>query len=109
MAITSNLSIDQYANFSSVVDLSNDDGTEFDLSNYTILAQIRKEYSSTTFTAFITTVDLPTAQITLSLTKEQTGAMKAGRYVYDVLIINNMGYATRAVEGIVTVNPGASR
>ena len=47
--------------------------------------------------------------VEISLTPEQTSALKAGRYVYDVEISSGGGVKTRVVEGIVTVNPGITR
>lgn len=108
MATTANLVIDQGATFTTTINLTNDDGSEKDLTDYTVSSQIRKSYYTNTYTAFSTSkVDL-TGEITLSLTATQTSALKAGRYVYD-LEITSSEETVRVIEGIVTVTPEVTR
>ena len=111
MATISNIFINQGANFSTTVTISDGDGTALDLAAFTALAQIRKTYESTTSTSFSTTFESPrtTGEITISLTDTQTAALESGRYVYDLLITSVSGAKTRVVEGIATVNPSVSR
>ena len=111
MAAISNIFIDQGADFSTTVTVSDSAGSALDLSNYTALAMIRKTYESTTATTFTSTFadDRTTGQITISLTDVQTTALDFGRYVYDLLITDGDGDKTRVVEGIATVNPSVSR
>ena len=111
MATISNIFINQHADFSTTVTISDSDGSALDLTSYTALAQIRKTYESTTATAFTATFDSDrtTGKITISLTDTQTGALESGRYVYDLLISGVSGDKTRVVEGIATVNPSVSR
>ena len=47
--------------------------------------------------------------IQISLTPTQTGALAAGRYVYDVEITDQAGIITRVVEGQVEITPGVTR
>lgn len=108
MATTANLVIDQGATFTTTINLTNDDGSEKDLTDYTVSSQIRKSYYTSTYTAFSTSkVDLA-GEITLSLTATQTSALKAGRYVYD-LEITSSEETVRVIEGIVTVTPEVTR
>ncbi len=107
MAISSNLFIDQGAAFSVVVDINNDNGTNFDLTSYTAAAQIRRTYGTTTAISFTTAIDIVNSKVTLSLTPVQTAAL-SGRYVYD-LIITSTGTATRVVQGVVVVDPSVTR
>tara|TARA_Y100000389_G_scaffold142297_1_gene140277 strand:- start:1103 stop:1441 length:339 start_codon:yes stop_codon:yes gene_type:complete len=111
MATISNIFINQGANFSTTVTISDGDGTALDLAAFTALAQIRKTYESTTSTSFSATFESPrtTGEITISLTDTQTAALESGRYVYDLLITSVSGAKTRVVEGIATVNPSVSR
>ena len=44
----------------------------------------------------------------VSLGKTETGQLKPGRYVYDVLIINPSGKTERVVEGMILVKEGAT-
>jgi len=111
MATISNIFIDQGADFTTTVTISDSTGSALDLTSYTALAQVRKTYESTTATAFTTTFasDRTTGQITISLSDTQTAALESGRYVYDLLITGASGDKTRVVEGIATVNPSVSR
>ena len=110
MAAVSNLYIDQGADFSTTISLTDSNGNILSLTGYTALAQIRKTYGSSTIAAtFGTSLVAATGQITLSLTDTVTGAMDSGRYVYDVLITDSSGDKTRILEGQATVTPSVSR
>jgi hypothetical protein len=111
MATISNIFIDQGADFSTTVTITDSNGDALDLTGYTALAQIRKTYESTTATAFTSTFESPrtAGQITISLTDTETSGFEYGRYVYDLLITDASGTKTRVVEGIATVNPSVSR
>jgi hypothetical protein len=58
---------------------------------------------STTFAT-----DRTTGVLTISLTANQTTALDAERYVYDVEITSSTGSVTRVLEGIITVRPEVS-
>ena len=111
MATISNIFINQHADFSTTVTISDSNGSALDLTSYTVLAQVRKTYESTSATSFTATFDSDrtTGKITLSLTDTQTAALESGRYVYDLLLTGVSGDKTRVVEGIATVNPSVSR
>ena len=110
MAAVSNLYIDQGADFSTTISLTDSNGNILSLTGYTALAQIRKTYGSSTIAAtFGTALAAATGQLTLSLTDTVTGAMDSGRYVYDVLITDSSGDKTRILEGQATVTPSVSR
>ena len=108
MATTANLVIDQGTTFTTTINLTNDDGTEKDLTGYTVSSQIRKSYYTNTYTAFTTVKADLAGEITLSLTATQTSALKAGRYVYDLEIASSEE-TVRVIEGIVTVTPEVTR
>ena len=111
MAVYSDLTIDQGTDFSAEVVVDDTDGTTANLTGYTVAGQIRKTYSSTTSVDFTATVsDAAAGKIQIALSNTQTGAMKAGRYVYDVEITKTSNsYKTRVLEGQVTVTPGVTQ
>ena len=111
MATISNIFINQGADFSTTVTISDSDGTALNLAAFTALGQIRKTYESATSVSFTSTFDSDrtTGKITISLTDTQTSALESGRYVYDLLITSVTGAKTRVVEGIATVSPSVSR
>lgn len=109
MAVYANLTVDQGATFSANIDVTDSDGDALDLNGYTVSGQIRKTYSSLNAIDFTASVINPTSgTIQIGLSSVQTGAMKAGRYVYDVEV-NNGGTITRVLEGQVEVTPGVTQ
>lgn len=111
MAVISNLSVDQGATFTAEVAVSDNDGAILDLTGYTAEGQIRKTYTSSTSIDFTAAIEAPTTgNVNISLSAAQTGAMKPGRYVYDVEITNDGGTTvTRILEGQVEVTPSVTR
>tara|TARA_B100001063_G_scaffold229447_1_gene241663 strand:+ start:451 stop:783 length:333 start_codon:yes stop_codon:yes gene_type:complete len=110
MAAIANLFVDQGTTFNTSVLVTNDAGSEFDLTGYSVAAQLRKSYSSSTATDFTTAVPTPATagQINLTLSATQTGALEEGRYVYDVEVSKD-GIVTRVVEGLITVSPQVTK
>ena len=106
MAVFANLYIDQGSTFTSTVTVEDANDNLVNITDYTARGQIRKSYTASTATNFTTLItDAANGKFTISLTRTQTGALKAGRYVYDVEVISPSGVVTRVVEGQVTVNP----
>lgn len=110
MAVYSNIVIDQGADYSASIDVTDTDGDAVDLTGHTAAGQIRKTYSSLTKVDFAITFASPrtTGTLNLSLTNTQTNAMKAGRYVYDIEITSSAGVKTRVLEGQVEITPGVT-
>ena len=110
MAIVSNLTIDQGSTFSAIVDITDVEDNVLVLTGYTVAAQIRKTYDSTTAVDFTGSVSNATqGEITISLTPAQTNALVAGRYVYDAEITSAGGTVTRVIEGQIEVTPGVTQ
>ena len=110
MSSISNIFIDQGATFTTTVTVTDSNGDAVNLSGYSVAAQIRKTFLSSSATAFTASISNASAgEITISLTDSQTTSLEAGRYVYDVLITASGGTKTRVVEGQVTVNPSVTR
>ena len=110
MAIIANIFIDQGTDFAIQVDLTDTVGDVLNLTGFTATAQLRKTYDSTTKTDFTAIIaNATTGRLQISLTPVQTGALSAGRYVYDVEITDSSGIITRVVEGQVEITPGVTR
>ena len=110
MAAVSNLYIDQGADFSTTLYLTDSNGDVLNLTDYTALGQVRKTYGSSTIAAtFTLSLVAATGQVTVTLTDVQTAALTSGRYVYDILITDSSGDKTRILEGHATVVPSVSR
>lgn len=87
------------------------DNSAFDLTVYTVTAQIRKWAGSSTSVSFEATKQNPNTlgKILLKLTAEQTSSLKPGRYVYDVVITDLYDVKNRVIEGMVLVREGVTR
>lgn len=110
MAIYSNFTIDQGTTFLADIDVTDAEGDPLNLTGYSVEGQLRKSYNSTTFTAFSASISNATGGVLrISLTAAQTGALKAGRYVYDVEITATDNTITRVIEGQIEVTPGVTR
>ena len=107
----SNLVINSGATFDQDFDLiESDDSGPLNLTNYSVAAQIRKHAGSNKKTDFSTSkVNETEGQIKISLTATDTGSLKAGRYLYDVVITNAAQEKTRVIEGSVLVREGVTR
>lgn len=111
MAAKANIVIDQGADFSTTITVYDTADAVVNLDGYTARGQIRKHYTSDTKVDFTITFTSPrtTGELTLSLTDTVTANMEAGRYVYDVELINSSSIVSRLVEGIATVSPEVTR
>ena len=110
MATVANFAIDQGTTFSSQVNV----GEGFDISNAYAVGKLRKSYSASAYTEFTTSItafnDITRSDaVTISLSAEQTGALKAGRYVYDLEIYQQGDIVTRILQGQIEVLPGVTQ
>ena len=98
-----NITVDTGENFYRDFYLDNIDGTSLDLTGYTGKSEVRKHPDSvgaaTTFS--LTFVDRTNGRFRLSLSKEQTSAIKPGRYAYDVMFTDDSGNKSIVIEGNV--------
>lgn len=109
MATIQNLYIDQGTTYSLTITVSDQNGDVKDLTDYTVSAQMRKSYYSSSATSFTATASSPTdGEVTISLTATQTSELKAGRYVYDIEIASDEE-TLRILEGIVVINPEVTK
>ena len=111
MSAKANILIDQGADFSTSLTVTGDDGSATDLTGYTASGQIRKHYTSSTYTDLDVTfgADRTSGVITIALGRTANEAMEAGRYVYDVEITSGANTRTRLVEGLATITPQVTR
>tara|TARA_R100000005_G_C4869767_1_gene126866 strand:- start:87 stop:434 length:348 start_codon:yes stop_codon:yes gene_type:complete len=110
----SNLVIEQGFDFETTFELEDSTTNEpLDLTGYTITAQIRKIYTSSTSISLTTEiVDALTGEVKVSLASTETSSIKEGRYVYDIKLVspaNPISTISKAVEGSVLVRGGVTR
>lgn len=79
-----------------------------DLTNATVSANMRRDYTSITIIPFtVTVVDASSGSLLLGLSATQTAALWPGRYVYDATYTIGSN-VVRIIEGIVVVSPTAA-
>ena len=115
MARNEDLTVEQNADLSHSFYVYDTDGVTYkDLESYTVNAELKKRYNSTTSISFDTEVVAPANNglITISLTNEQTAALDWNdRYVYDVVISTttaNTTFVERVLEGKIFVKAGVT-
>ena len=111
MAAYSEITIEQGANLTSTIKVSDTQGDAVNLTTYSASSQLRKSYyssSANTLTATIT--GNANGQITLSMTAANTSNLTPGRYVLDLIITNSTDNSvTRVIEGTAIVLPSVTR
>lgn len=107
MASFVELSCDQGTDFSVNIDLTNDDGSTINVTNYTFSSSVRKSYYSANTTANLTVAIASAANgnVALSMNAATTANIKAGRYLYDIKMKDSANVTSRVIEGIITVFP----
>jgi len=108
MATKLNLFIDQGTDFSTTIDVGDEEGNPINLSSYTGRSQMRKHYTSATFFSFGVAGDSQ-GRITVSMNAATTANIAGGRYVWDLELVSTGNVVSRIVEGIVTINPEVTR
>ena len=111
MAAYSEITIEQGANLTSTITVTDTQGDAVNLTTYSASSQLRKSYyssSANTISAIIT--GNSNGQITLSMTAANTAALTPGRYVFDLIITNSVDNSvTRVIEGTAVVLPSVTR
>jgi len=112
MASYANISADQGADFQVSVEIEDSNGDLLNLTGYTVYGQVRRTYKSETAVNFTIEIAANRAlgSISIKLTDQQTKAMKAGRYVYDVYATNSTTEKTiKVLEGILEIVPSVTK
>lgn len=110
MAAYSEITIEQYSDFSTTINVEDVQGNVMNLTGYTAASQMRKSVYSSTATSFNAQIsNISTGEITISLTSANTANLSPGRYMYDLMIYSPTNEKTRVVEGIAVVTPGVTR
>lgn len=105
MPIT-NLYIDQGIDYEFPLELWSDDNVPLPLINYQVFGQIRKFYGVSQYYTFnCEIVDAGAGVIHIHLPASTSSTMKAGRYVYDVVLIDPIGTRTKILEGSIELIP----
>jgi hypothetical protein len=109
MAAYVELELEQYASFSTSINVEDGQGDFINLSGYSVSSQIRKSPYSVTFYSFNTEIgDEANGEIIISMHPEVSANINPGKYMYDTIITTGNN-TTRVIEGIVEILPGITR
>lgn len=108
----SNIVVNSGSDFSQSFTFDNNStNSVLNLSNHSVNSQIRKHPGSSNYVSFASSITNPNnGVVELSLTSSQTLSLKPGRYLYDIVLTDNItGKKTRVLEGMVLVREGVTR
>lgn len=112
-AADANLLIEQGSTFEISIQIFDSDDTPRDLTGLTVNAQLRRNHRSRMAVDFTIDVTTPTeGEFKLKLTAQQTQALRPGRYVYDVEVVDENAapiIVARALQGNARVTPEVTR
>lgn len=106
------LFIDQGTNFNNVINITDDvTNAAVNIYGYTATSQMRRSYYSANISANITCTitDAANGELTMSMTAANTANIKAGRYVFDLKVVDTNNTTSRILEGIVNITPQVTK
>ena len=112
MAAYAELYLDQGTTFNNIINLTDDVTNAYiNVSGYVVRSQMRRSYFSANASANITCTitDAPNGEITMSMTAANTALLKAGRYLYDLEVVDTNGNTSRILEGVINITPEITR
>jgi hypothetical protein len=109
VATISNLYVDQGSDFATIVYVTTVVGTPLNLTDYTVEAFMKKSYmASTSYPITAAIEDAVAGSIKLTISGAQSLLIPAGRYLYQVRVVNTVpatDLAKRVVEGLCVITP----
>jgi len=110
LAAVTNLVVYQGSDFQNTFFVTNDNGSQFNLTGFSGECLIKKHYSSSSSTTMQVNINPQenSGSVTIALTNSVTASMTPGRYVYDVVLTDSSGIKSRVLEGILTVVEGVT-
>ena len=108
---TYDIVVDQGSDFSIEIAISQHDSAVA-LTTHSSRAQLRPSPTSSTKTADFTCAitNAAAGKLTMSLSNSQTAAIAAGKYYYDIELVNTgSGVVTRLLQGVARVTPELTR
>jgi hypothetical protein len=108
--MTTNLYINQGADWFDSLDFANDDNTPLNITGYTFESAFRTSYytANTSGNLTVTIVNSVAGNTILSMNAATSANVAAGVYVYDVVMIDTFGITTRVLQGQLTIKPGVT-
>jgi hypothetical protein len=106
MTTTANLYVDQGVDFIVSLDLTTDDGEDFDATTYQFYCDVRKLYSETKkFSASLELIEGDSNTLNLIISSSTTRDIEPGKYTYDILMVRTGSGISKILEGLLFILP----
>lgn len=107
MTTRANLYIDQGIDFTTPIELSGDDGSDFVITDQTFFCQARKIYSTSIIVSANVDVSIgdPPNDINLIIPGSATEITVPGKYQYDIIMLESNGSKKKLLEGLMFILP----
>lgn len=111
MAGYQDIFLNQGETFTTSISLDDQNAVPYDLNDFVVSSRAKKSYYSNTIVLDFNSsiIDANNGIIQLSANSATTANINPGRFVYDVVIKDNVsGVVTRVLEGQLIVSPGVT-
>lgn len=109
-ATTFNIVVEQRADYSLELTITDDQDAPVVLVGYTAKAEIRQDWDKPLLTAFnVQITDAAQGTLLLTLTADQTKRLPPDGAKYDVLLKSQTGQHKRVMQGSIRVSPSVTR
>ena len=110
MAINKNLFCYQGDDLGETVTLLYANGNPINLDNASFFAQAKTSYYTPNIAATLTVnlFDAPNGNLSLSLSAANTSNMAAGKYFYDLTMVNASNLTSHVMTGQMVIGPGVT-
>jgi hypothetical protein len=109
-AIQLNLYVEAGATFSRSLIYTNDDGSLFDLTDFTAELQVRETVASPEATLTVTpNINYETSTVSWEFNATETSDLTEATYVYAMELYGPDDLVIRLIEGVITVSPEVVR
>ena len=104
------INMDQGADYFDTLNLTADDGSPVNVVGYTFSSQMRRSFYSANASANLTVAvqDGPNGIISFSMPANTSMNLTAGRYLYDVYMVDTSNTTTRIIEGTIVLSNQAT-
>lgn len=81
----------------------NPNGTLVNLTSCSVVSYFRHEQKKETPISLNATIDIPTATISLAMTKTVSNTLRLGRGLYDLVLTNSLGKSEVLLKGYIQI------
>lgn len=105
-----NFVIPQNADWNETIYFFDDDGTPINITGYTFASQFKISYQTSNISGnlIFTTIDAANGVLSVGYPASLSANNNAQKYVFDILMHDTFGVATRIVQGLLHIVPAVT-